>query len=120
MFSGFLGASLSELFGVVESIYSKLLKICNLFSVDMYKLLIQNARQIVKVCEDGEICLVGDQLKSLATLETDNIAAGFSLVVDCSGKIAAIGRNDEVMNLFSSFEFQHKLDATGKCVLPGL
>ncbi|KAG0426861.1 hypothetical protein HPB47_026043 [Ixodes persulcatus] len=84
-----------------------------------YRLLLKNARQVVQVVNNGENCLKGDSMKTLAILEgTDS--HGFSLVVDQFGMIAAIDKSGTIEENFSGCQFENVVDATGCCVIPGL
>ncbi|CAH7326869.1 probable imidazolonepropionase [Phodopus roborovskii] len=79
-----------------------------------HRLLLENARQVVLVCAQGERFLAGPALRSLAVLE------GASLVVGTDGFIKAIGPADVIQRQFSGETFEERIDCSGKCVLPGL
>ncbi|KAJ8046502.1 putative imidazolonepropionase [Holothuria leucospilota] len=83
------------------------------------KLLIKNARQVVQVCSKGEKILVGPAMRKLAILNETN-EEGISIVVNRQGSISAIDTHSKIMKNFSHCSFDHVIDATGKCILPGL
>ena len=45
---------------------------------------------------------------------------GFSLVVDEHGWILDIGADDVISRQYEGTSFEHEIDATGKCVIPGI
>ncbi|XP_047917163.2 probable imidazolonepropionase isoform X1 [Anser cygnoides] len=79
-----------------------------------YRLLLENARQLVLVCGRGEKYLLRAGMASLAVLQNA------SLVVGQDGYIKAVGQADVIRNQFSGATFERKIDCTGKCILPGL
>ncbi|RUS88362.1 hypothetical protein EGW08_003874 [Elysia chlorotica] len=89
-----------------------------------FKLLVEHARQIVQVCAGGERVLCGDSMKSLAVLEGEGGegggSGGYSVLVDRDGIIADIGKSDEIAAKYNREDIDNIIDATGKCVIPGL
>lgn len=86
----------------------------------MQRLLIHHAKQVVKVCENGELMLCGEQTKTVSLLDSKDGETGYSLVVNEKGAIEAIGSDIEIKKRFSDGCFTKEIDASGKCVLPGL
>jgi len=84
------------------------------------KLLVRNACQIVQVCVDNELLLRGEQTKEIAVLASGEVGCGVSLVVDLEGKIADIGHDDVIASKYAGCHFDREIDASGKCILPGL
>ena len=83
----------------------------------MYRLIIRNAKQLIKICENGEQKLTGEQTKHVVICEDDE--HGFSLVVNKQGNIEDIGKAEEIKLKYAGCQFDEDIDATGKCVLPG-
>ncbi|XP_033120039.1 probable imidazolonepropionase [Anneissia japonica] len=81
------------------------------------KLLIRNARQIVAVCSNGERVLCGEAMKNPVILNQDGGNNGVSLVIGSDGLIKGIG---STAALSKGIRFSKIIDATGKCVVPGL
>uniref|UniRef100_T2M6L2 Probable imidazolonepropionase n=1 Tax=Hydra vulgaris TaxID=6087 RepID=T2M6L2_HYDVU len=82
-------------------------------------LLIKNAKQVVTVCEQKEKVLYGEDAKKVKVCDSsDN--QGYSIVVDNSGKIEAIGLDDEIIKKYDHVTFNKEINACGKCILPGL
>ncbi|NWU97692.1 HUTI imidazolonepropionase, partial [Upupa epops] len=79
-----------------------------------YRLLLENAQQLVLVCAQGEEYLLQDGAARLAVLQDA------SLVVGLDGCIRAVGQADAIRRQFSEATFDRRIDCSGKCVLPGL
>ena len=84
-----------------------------------YLLRIRNAVQVVQVCREKQLMLRGPEMKNLVVMNAteDN---GISIVVDNAGLIADICTDQEADSKFSGVTFRRELDATGKCIIPGL
>ncbi|CAH2277765.1 probable imidazolonepropionase [Pelobates cultripes] len=78
-----------------------------------FKLLLENAEQMVVVCRKEEEFLLQEGMQQLAVLENA------SLVVGNDGYIKAVGPTELIRNQFSHESFETKIDCSGKCVLPG-
>ncbi|XP_041457895.1 probable imidazolonepropionase isoform X2 [Lytechinus variegatus] len=87
--------------------------------MDSLKLLVMNARQVVQVCNGGETCLTGDNMKSLAIIQ-QNDTDGVDIVVGRDGNIIAIDHSSVIQSQYGACEFDEVLDATNMCVIPGL
>ncbi|XP_071960627.1 probable imidazolonepropionase [Antedon mediterranea] len=81
------------------------------------KLLIRNAKQIVLVCNNKERVLCGEAMKNPVILEQNSGSNGISLVIGSDGLIKGIG---STATLTKGVRFNKIIDATGKCVIPGL
>ncbi|PIK37027.1 putative imidazolonepropionase [Apostichopus japonicus] len=84
-----------------------------------FRLLVKNAKQVVQVCSKGERILTGAGMKKLSILNESN-KDGISIVINREGNITAIDHHLVVMRDFGSYTFDQEIDATGKCILPGL
>ncbi|KAG8439601.1 hypothetical protein GDO86_005692 [Hymenochirus boettgeri] len=78
-----------------------------------YRLLLENAEQIVVVCSKEEDFLLEDGMRNLAILERG------SMVIGHDGLIKAVGPADSIRNQFSNASFENIINCTGKCILPG-
>ncbi|XP_077121277.1 putative imidazolonepropionase [Ranitomeya variabilis] len=78
-----------------------------------FRLLLQNAQQLVVVCQKEEEYLLKEGMQHLAILEKA------SMVVGKDGFIKAIGPTNFIHNQFCHEEFETVIDCSGKCVLPG-
>ncbi|XP_059165218.1 probable imidazolonepropionase [Physella acuta] len=83
-----------------------------------YKLLIENIRQLVQVAGDGRPFLRGGEMGRLVVLE--EAGAGYSVLVGRDGKIAAVAPSSELSTKYAKSDVETVIDATGKCLLPGL
>ncbi|GBM79454.1 putative imidazolonepropionase [Araneus ventricosus] len=84
------------------------------------RLLVHSAQQIVQVVRNGERLVVGKALSELAVLNKEEDSSGLSIVVSSDGLISDIGTDEEILEKYKSVEFPVKLNAAGKCILPGL
>ncbi|XP_057296762.1 probable imidazolonepropionase isoform X2 [Hydractinia symbiolongicarpus] len=100
--------------------HTKEYSVARLKELSMQRLLIHHAKQVVKVCENGELVLCGEQTKTVSLLDSKDGETGYSLVVNEKGAIEAIGSDIEIKKRFSDGCFTKEIDASGKCVLPGL
>lgn len=82
-----------------------------------YKLLVKNARQVLQVCGARESVKRGEDMNRVQVLEGEG---GFSILVDREGLIADIGPCSDVMARHENDMIDDVIDATGKCVMPGL
>nr|CAB3221403.1 probable imidazolonepropionase [Phallusia mammillata] len=82
------------------------------------KLLIKSASQVMQACDQNQITVTGNEMKNVAILNADN--EGLSIAVDNDGNIAGLGTDSAITKQFSEESFDHVIDATGCCVLPGL
>lgn len=80
-------------------------------------LLVTNAEQIVGICNQNQLHLTCDDIKTQFCVISGK--SNLSLAVDKDGNIAGLGTNEEVLSQFKAEEFDQVIDATGKCVLPG-
>ncbi|KAM9312658.1 putative imidazolonepropionase [Gastrophryne carolinensis] len=78
-----------------------------------FRLLLENAEQMVLVCRNEEQFLLQEGMQHLAVLEKA------SLVIGNDGFIKAIGPAETIRNQFSQAEFEMVIDCSGKCALPG-
>ncbi|KAK7891820.1 hypothetical protein WMY93_023783 [Mugilogobius chulae] len=79
-----------------------------------YRLLVENAKQVVLVCSNGEKYLKSDGMQHLKIIENG------SIIVGSNGQIEAVGAADTIKADYSGASFDKVIDATGMCVLPGL
>ncbi|XP_077449881.1 putative imidazolonepropionase [Stigmatopora argus] len=79
------------------------------------RLLVQNAEQVVVICNKGE-----DYLTKGENGIKIHIIQNGSVVIGSDGRIKAVGPSDAIGFQFSRATFEHVIDATGMCVLPGL
>ncbi|RDD46489.1 putative imidazolonepropionase [Trichoplax sp. H2] len=86
------------------------------------RLLVRHAKQVVMVCNKGQLALPGAAMNQLAVLtkSDQSSSTGYSIVVDNCGTIDAIGPDEEIDKEFSPKDFTNIIDATDMCVLPGL
>lgn len=87
-----------------------------------FRLLVKHARQIVMVCNKGQLALRGQDMKQLAVLtkSDQSSSTGYSVIVDHNGIINAIGPDEEIEQTFLECEFTKIIDATDMCVIPGI
>lgn len=86
-----------------------------------HRLLVHSARQLVQVTATGEKLLTGARsMNSLAVLERRPDGQGVSVVVDRQGLIEAIGFDADIKAAYHSAMFDEVIDATDKCIIPGL
>ncbi|XP_041917296.1 probable imidazolonepropionase [Alosa sapidissima] len=79
-----------------------------------FRLLVQNARQMVVVCNEGQRFLLKDGMQNLAVIEHA------SLVIGHDGLVKAVGGAKEIDEQFNGSSFEKVLDVSGLCVIPGL
>ncbi|XP_042201536.1 probable imidazolonepropionase [Callorhinchus milii] len=77
-------------------------------------ILVQNAQQVVLVCNNGEKYLTRKAMQDLAVLHDA------SLVIGRNGLIEAVGTVDAIQSQYQDTVFDRVIDASGMCVLPGL
>lgn len=66
-------------------------------SATTHRLRVRNAAQVVTVCTRGERVLRGGEMASVAVLEREEGSGrGVGVVVDQTGKIAAVGYDSEI------------------------
>ncbi|XP_073429295.1 probable imidazolonepropionase [Dendrobates tinctorius] len=80
---------------------------------DKFRLLLQNAEQLVVVCQNEEQYLLKEGMQHLVILEKA------SMVVGKDGFIKAVGPTNLIHDKFCREEFETVIDCSGKCVLPG-
>ncbi|CAI8036955.1 Probable imidazolonepropionase [Geodia barretti] len=88
-------------------------------SVGAHRLRVRNAAQIVTVCSRGERVLRGGEMGNVAVLEGEE-GEGVGLAVDGDGKIEAVDLDSEIDAALQGCTFDHVIDASGQCVIPGL
>ncbi|XP_076448422.1 putative imidazolonepropionase [Babylonia areolata] len=84
-----------------------------------FKLLVKNARQVLQVCGAREAVRCGQDMDRLQLLEGKD-QEGLSVLIDRKGFIADIGPSSDVMARHEKDTIDDVIDATGKCVTPGL
>ncbi|KAK2728081.1 probable imidazolonepropionase [Artemia franciscana] len=85
------------------------------------KLLVTNAKQVVRVTANGEKMLRGlEQTQSSLAILTERNGEGISILIDEDGKIAAIDYDSKIQNLIGNIKIKNVIDATGMCIIPGL
>ncbi|XP_049617173.1 probable imidazolonepropionase [Syngnathus scovelli] len=84
-------------------------------STSRLKLLVKNAQQVLVICNNGEKYLT----KGNSDIDI-HVIHGASVVIGSDGLIKAVGPVDVIELEYSDASFDHVIDATGMCVLPGL
>ena len=86
----------------------------------MHRLIIRHARQIVQVCSNKEL-LINDAklMKTISTMESDDVTKGYSVIVDVDGNIFDLGEDERISEKYAGVQFEREIDARGKCVMPG-
>ena len=84
-----------------------------------YLLRVRNATQVVQVCRERQLMLRGLDMKSIAVVDR-TADSGVTIVVGSSGLIADICMDTDADDKYSGVTFRREIDATGKCVIPGL
>ncbi|CAM1154392.1 AMDHD1 (predicted) [Pycnogonum litorale] len=84
------------------------------------KLLIHSAEQIVQVVNNGQHFLAGNGIDEKLVVLKNHNNGGLSLIVDSSGLIAFIGPDEEARIAYQDACFGRIIDASGRCILPGL
>ncbi|KAM7454929.1 hypothetical protein BLSTO_04313 [Blastocystis sp. subtype 1] len=79
-----------------------------------YRLLVKNAKQLVMITKNHEKMLCGKAMNDIVVLNDA------SIIVDNDGIIAAVGPSSEISEKFKDATFEKEIDATGRCVIPGL
>ncbi|XP_069692895.1 probable imidazolonepropionase [Periplaneta americana] len=82
------------------------------------RLLVHSARQVVAMTREDTAYLAGAAMDSVHVLQ--NTDGGLAIAVDDEGKIAAVGDSSDIRKRWKDEDFAEMIDATGKCVLPGL
>jgi imidazolonepropionase len=78
-----------------------------------YKLIARNAKQLVVISNSKQSYKVSEDLRELHVIENA------SIVVNQKGLIEDMGLADVIAEKYKSNTFQHDIDCTDKCVLPG-
>ncbi|XP_040031372.2 putative imidazolonepropionase [Gasterosteus aculeatus] len=78
------------------------------------RLLVKNAQQVVLICNNGEKFLTKPGMQNLCVIENG------SVVIGSDGLIEAVGPAEVLRAQYSRASFDHVIDATGMCVVPGL
>nr|XP_040031372.1 probable imidazolonepropionase [Gasterosteus aculeatus aculeatus] len=78
------------------------------------RLLVKNAQQVVLICNNGEKFLTKLGMQNLCVIENG------SVVIGSDGLIEAVGPAEVLRAQYSRASFDHVIDATGMCVVPGL
>ena len=84
-----------------------------------YLLRIRNATQVVQVCRERQLMLKGSEMKKIAVVGRTE-TSGVSVVVDNTGLIADVCLDVDADVKYSGVTFRRDIDASGKCVIPGL
>ncbi|KAL5015212.1 hypothetical protein ScPMuIL_009482 [Solemya velum] len=84
-----------------------------------YSLLLHSAKQIVQVSNTRAQFLRGAQLQNLIVLEAKE-DEGVSILVGSDGLITDIGYDGDISKKYDTSRVHRVIDASGKCVLPGL
>lgn len=82
-----------------------------------YRARVRHAAQLVCVCRNGELVKVG-----AAAMNDVCVIENGALVVDGDGKLIFVGTDAELdarAEFADAALFEHDVDASGKCVLPG-
>ncbi|KAK3579338.1 hypothetical protein CHS0354_029630 [Potamilus streckersoni] len=87
--------------------------------MDTFPLLIHSARQIVQVVAKGERVLRGRDMSTIAVLEGSDTEY-LSLLVNRKGLIEDFGTDTEVQSRHPDLKVDRRIDAAGKCIIPGL
>jgi len=82
------------------------------------RLLVHSAREVVQVCNNGQLALRGAEMDQPVVLTNQD--EGLAVAVDSDGRIAAIGANATVLAAYPESCFERVLDARGQVLLPGL
>ncbi|KAL0962902.1 hypothetical protein UPYG_G00346920 [Umbra pygmaea] len=78
------------------------------------KLLVKNAKQVILICNNGEKFLTKNDMQKLCVIEDG------SLVIGSDGLIKDIGPASAIELQYAGASFDHVIDATDMCVIPGL
>jgi len=73
----------------------------------------------MQVVSEGQMVLAGDRMNILAVMDRSD-TEGLSLVVDREGLIEALGFDEDIREKYKDFGFDEVIDATDKCIIPGL
>ncbi|TWW64830.1 probable imidazolonepropionase [Takifugu flavidus] len=79
-----------------------------------HRLLVENADQVVVICNHGEKFLTKEGMKNLSVIQNA------SVVIGRDGLIEAVGPSKAISLQYSGASFDKVIDAKGMCVLPGL
>ncbi|XP_037317039.2 probable imidazolonepropionase [Pungitius pungitius] len=79
-----------------------------------HRLLVKNAQQVVLICNNGEKFLTKLGMQNLCVIDNG------SVVIGSDGLIEAVGPAEVLCAQYSDASFDHVIDATGMCVVPGL
>ncbi|XP_022109706.1 probable imidazolonepropionase [Acanthaster planci] len=93
-----------------------------------FKLLVKNAKQVAVVSSGNQLVLRGKEMGQVAVMPESSpgingcgaAQEGVSIVVNLSGMIEDIGCSSALDQKYSHATFDHVLDVSGMCVLPGL
>ncbi|XP_054707020.1 probable imidazolonepropionase [Uloborus diversus] len=88
-------------------------------ATEVFKLLVHSAKQVVQVVANGERVVCGEAASRVALLEQTD-GTGISIVVDSCGNIHDLGTDEAIAQKYKNVQFLKKINAEGKCVLPGL
>ncbi|XP_018020267.1 probable imidazolonepropionase [Hyalella azteca] len=82
-------------------------------------LLVHGALEVVPVGAPGELFKKGAAMGDLHVLRS-SATGGCSVVINADGIIEDVSTDDDIAARYGHWSFDHKLDASGCCVLPGL
>lgn len=82
------------------------------------KLLVKGIGQLVVVSE-GKKYLAGKEMSNIKVMNGES-SGNLAVAVDSNGKIAMVGTEKEVGNVYAEQVFSQVIDAEGKAVIPGL
>ena len=81
----------------------------------MYRLIVRHAKQVVTVCQNGEMLLKGSAMNNICILE----GGPTSIVINNNGLIEDIGDDETMARKYGEKTFEKEIDASGMCVVPG-
>lgn len=79
-----------------------------------FKLLVKNASQVVAVCANKELFLIGERMNQPVIYENA------SVIIDHQGLIEAVGESASILEQYKDASFDQVIDATGLSIVPGL
>ncbi|XP_052079851.1 probable imidazolonepropionase [Mytilus californianus] len=87
--------------------------------MSQYKLLVRSAKQVVTVRNNGVKVVCGKDMQVLDVIDGDD-NDGVNILINKSGKIEFVGKKSKFEEKYKNLTVDVEIDATGKCVIPGL
>ncbi|VDI75746.1 imidazolonepropionase [Mytilus galloprovincialis] len=87
--------------------------------MSQYKLLVRSAKQVVTVRNDGAKVVCGKDMQAVDIIDGDD-NDGVNILISKSGKIEFVGKKSKFEEKYKNLTVDVEIDATGKCVIPGL